>query len=100
VLLVQCTVQLTWERKVKDISVEQWEKWIDFSMVPPQRALVIPFSEDPRDKHWEDRSLRAGVVIDRLRLLELLSELDCDHINGLVDEEASEWATKELATVV
>jgi hypothetical protein len=62
---------MSWEQKVKDISVEQWEKWIDFSMVPPQRALVIPFSEDPRDKHWEDRSLRAGVVIDRLRLLEL-----------------------------
>jgi hypothetical protein len=99
VLLVQCTVQLTWERKLKDISVEQWEKWIDFSMVPPQRALVIPFSEDPRDKHWEDRSLRAGVVIDRLRLLELLSELDCDRVKELIDEQAADWASRELTTI-
>lgn len=99
VLLVQCTVQLTWERKVKDISVEQWEKWIDFSMVPPQRALVIPFSEDPRDEHWEDRSLRAGVVIDRLRLLELLSELDCDRVKELIDEQAADWASRELTTI-
>jgi hypothetical protein len=99
VLLVQCTVQLTWERKLKDISVEQWEKWIDFSMVPPQRALVIPFSEDPRDKHWEDRSLRAGVVIDRLRLLELLSELECEQVRDLVDTQAADWAIRELNTI-
>jgi hypothetical protein len=99
VLLVQCTVQLTWERKLKDISVEQWEKWIDFSMVPPQRALVIPFSEDPRDKHWEDRSLRAGVVIDRLRLLELLSGLECDQVKSLVDTKAADWAVRELSTI-
>jgi hypothetical protein len=98
-MLIQCTVQLNWEDKLEDIPIELWRSWIDFSMVPPQRALVIPFSEDPKNSQWEDRSLRAGVVIDRVRLLELLSELDCETLTDLVDATAAEWATQELATV-
>lgn len=99
VLLVQCTVQLTWERKLADIPIKLWEQWINFSMVPPQTALVIPFSEDREDERWEDRSLRAGVVVDRMRLLELLGELDGDALRGLVDASTVGWAMRELATI-
>ncbi len=99
VALVQCTVQISWERKLEDIPLVLWERWIDFSMVPPQRALVIPFSGDPSDGLWRERSLRAGVVIDRVRLLELLNELDCETLASLVGSETSEWVSRELATI-
>jgi hypothetical protein len=99
VLLVQCTVQLTWERKLGDIPIKLWEQWINFSMVPPQTALVIPFSEDPEDERWDDRSLRAGIVVDRVRLLELLDELDSAALRGLVDASTVEWAVRELKTI-
>jgi hypothetical protein len=46
VVLVQCTVQESWQDKLEEISLRLWQRWINFSMVPPQTALVIPFSED------------------------------------------------------
>jgi predicted HTH domain antitoxin len=99
VVLAQCTVQLNWEDKLEEISLRLWQRWINFSMVPPQTALVIPFGEDPRSEHWEDRCLRAGIVIDRLRLLELLSELECEELEALVSAETREWVARELATI-
>jgi len=99
VLLVQCTVQLTWENKLEEIPLKLWERWINFSMVPPQTALVIPFSEDPQSDHWEDRCLRAGVVIDRVRLLVLLNELECDELEELILPDEIQWARAELAAI-
>jgi hypothetical protein len=99
VVLVQCTVQLTWERKLENIPLVLWDRWIDFSMVPPQRALVIPFSNDPEDDLWRERSLRAGVVIDRLRLLELLNELECEALASLVEPETVQWTERELQSI-
>ncbi len=96
VLLAQCTVQLAWERKVNDISVERWKKWVDFKTVPPQTALVIPFAERLDDPHWEERTVDAGVILDRRRLLELLGELPCEDLEGLVDDETAEWVRREL----
>jgi hypothetical protein len=97
VLLAQCTVQLEWGEKVKDISVELWKKWIDFATVPPQTALVIPLAVNRAYAQWDDRTVTAGVIIDRLRLMELLNELEEDGLESLVDQETREWVDKELA---
>jgi hypothetical protein len=67
VLLAQCTVQIAWGEKT-GISVELWKKWIDFETVPPQTAHVIPFAVSSLDQ-WANRTITAGVVIDRLRLI-------------------------------
>jgi hypothetical protein len=99
VLLGQCTVQVSWEDKLEDINVDLWGKWIDFSTVPPQRALVIPFAEDRESPHWADRTVRAGVIVDRLRILELLDELDCDALRRLVEREVRDWIDRELASM-
>lgn len=98
VLLAQCTVQLKWERKTSDIKVELWKKWIDFSTVPPQTALMIPFAIERDHGLWDNRTLEAGVIIDRHRLIELLDELDDDALTGLVDEATGSWATDELSS--
>ena len=97
VLLAQCTVQLAWEEKVSDIKLSLWEKWIDFSTVPPQRALVIPFAVNRASHTWGDHTVTAGVIVDRLRLIELLNELDVLELKALVDEDTSQWVCRELA---
>ena len=97
VLLAQCTVQLEWGEKVKDISVELWKKWINFATVPPQTALVIPFAVNRASPQWDDRTVTAGVIIDRLRLMELLNELEEDKLESLVDQETRQWIDNELA---
>jgi hypothetical protein len=97
VLLAQCTVQLAWEEKVSDIKLSLWEKWIDFSTVPPQRALVIPFAISRGSDTWGDHTVTAGVIVDRLRLIELLDELEAVELESLVDEETRQWVDTELA---
>lgn len=97
VLMAQCTVQLAWQDKLDDIKLVLWEKWIDFDTVPPQRALVIPFAT-PRDHpQWRDRTTRAGTIIDRIRLVELLDELGCEELEALIDDTTRQWTAAELA---
>lgn len=96
VLLAQCTVQLSWESKVHDIDIDLWRAWIDFDTVPPQRALVIPFADRRDHPQWPDRTLKAGVILDRVRLLELLDELECDELGGLIDDRSRGWTQTEL----
>lgn len=96
VLLAQCTVQITWENKLNDVELVLWEKWIDFATVPPQRALVIPFAVSRTASTWNDRTSVAGVIIDRLRLLELLSELGDEDLALLAEDETCLWVKREL----
>ncbi len=97
VVLAQCTVQLNWEKKVDDIKVKLWEKWIDFDTVPPQTALVIPFADRRDSSLWKDRTVQAGVILDRVRLIELLDELECQQLEDMVDDRVRTWTSNELA---
>ena len=99
VLLAQCTVQIDWGEKTSDISVELWKKWIDFETVPPQTALVIPFAVSRSLEQWANRTITAGVIIDRLRLLELLDELPDDELDQLPDPDTRAWVARELASL-
>jgi hypothetical protein len=96
VLLAQCTVQRRWERKLRDIPTRLWERWVDFSAGPPQTALVIPFADRLDSRTWDDRTLEAGVIIDRRRLLELLAEVEPQKLASLVDEETATWVEREF----
>lgn len=97
VLLAQCTVQLAWEEKLEDIKLSLWQKWIDFDTVPPQKALVIPFADRRDHPLWQDRTTRAGTILDRVRLLELLNELGPAELTDMIDDDARRWTQAELA---
>lgn len=96
VMLAQCTVQIEWSEKTRDIPVELWKKWIDFETVPPQTALVIPFAISRTAEQWANRTITAGVIIDRLRLLELLNELPAEQLRELPDPATRQWVATEL----
>jgi hypothetical protein len=100
VMLAQCTVQIEWSEKTRDISVELWKKWIDFETVPPQTALVIPFAISRTLEQWANRTITAGVIIDRLRLLELLDELPDEQLRDFPDPVTREWVARELGSLV
>lgn len=99
VLLAQCTVQLAWQDKISDVKLELWMKWIDFDTVPPQKALVIPFAVNRDDPRWDDRTVSAGIIVDRLRLLELLNDLADETLGALIDQPTAEWIRRELASL-
>ena len=70
-----------------------------FETVPPQTALVIPFAISRSLDQWANRTLTAGVIIDRLRLLELLNELSEHELAQLLDPAIRAWVTTELASL-
>jgi hypothetical protein len=96
VLLAQCTVQVRWERKLKDVDPDLWRGWINFGTVPPQKCLVIPFAVDLEEERWPNRITQAGVIIDRVRFIELLDELADEQLSQLVTEETRAWLRAEL----
>ncbi len=78
VLLAQCTVgQHEWEKKGGDIKRRLWGKYLGLPGSPPT-ALVLPFCVSRPDRYevWDVVSHDVTFLIDRLRLLDLLAEVE------------------------
>ncbi len=77
VLLLQCATGDDWGQK--GIHIEAWEKHVDFS-VRPQRGLAVPFVPEAvkPELDWETFLGVVGIPFDRLRLSQLLDDLDLD----------------------
>lgn len=89
VVLAQCTVQLDWVGKSKDIVVGKWLGWIDFGL-SPLTALAVPFAVPVSFDRWDELRRTVNVVLDRLRLCELVDPARLD-----VLKEIKEWASSE-----
>ncbi len=57
---------------------------------------MIPFAVNRTLGTWNDRTTLAGVIVDRLRLLELLNEYEEEDLAELVDEPTQAWVAREL----
>jgi hypothetical protein len=97
VLLAQCTVQLKWRPKTRDVSLELWRSWIDFP-TPPTKLLIIPFAIAESAKWWRDRNRLAGMILDRLRVCELLDRCGDEDLEGLNVMELDAWLREEVET--
>ena len=96
ILLAQCTIQIEWRPKTRDVSLTLWSDWIRF-VATPQKALVIPFAVPDNKSWWEARNRAAGVIVDRLRLCELLDELPRRRLRTLLHGDTSNWLRREIA---
>lgn len=93
ILLAQCTVQLQWRPKTTDIVLDLWGDWIRF-VTRPQKALAVPFAV-PERSWWRDRNRTAGMILDRMRLCELLDTLAVGELLPLRASGLSEWLATE-----
>lgn len=91
IILCQCTAQLNWPPKAKDIVVGQWRGWIDLGL-NPLTALAVPFSVGASFDRWDEVRRTVHIVLDRLRLCELISspELDPKYV-----EQLAYWSSAE-----
>jgi hypothetical protein len=92
VALAQCTLQTNWRMKTRDIVAELWNAWVAFP-TPFQRMLLIPWAAS-HDGLWADKNRMAGLIIDRMRLCELL-ELAIADVVELSREELQPWLDRE-----
>lgn len=74
VALVQCTVQLKWHKKGRDIIPDVWRGYIDFGK-DPLSCLAVPFSIPMGDERWDDLRRATNVVLDRHRVARLVLPL-------------------------
>ena len=89
VVLGQCTVAKDWTPKAKDIQTGQWNGWIDFGL-EPLKALAIPFAIPQGFDRWDDLRRTVNVILDRMRLVELI---EIDAIDNLAAIQT--WNSRE-----
>jgi hypothetical protein len=91
VVLAQCTVMMKWEKKYRDIVLDQWMGWIDFRKAPAT-CIAIPFVVTSEFEQWDEISRGVHIVLDRLRLIELCG-------GELKQDQSSiwNWIVRELA---
>ncbi len=89
-LLAQCTIAFNWPPKAKDIVLDLWRGYIDFGK-DPITCLAIPFVIPKPFEKWDELRRTVHFVLDRLRLCELLEDVDLsmtDQIKEWTDSEA------------
>ncbi|WP_454119240.1 hypothetical protein [Microbacterium lacticum] len=95
VWLAQCIVQSNYERKAADIKPEMWMAWIQFGQ-PPEKVLSIPYAIPLDAKIRGQLRYSFNVVLDRLRLCELLDQSAA--LAGFDEYDSLQtWADAELA---
>jgi len=100
ILLAQCTVGRTeWQKKGRDIQRPTWQRYLGLGCLPTT-ALVLPFCvhQPDRFEEWGIASQDVSYVIDRIRLLELLADVEPTDIvqHGQIQQWTSE-CERELA---
>lgn len=89
-ILAQCTIQVDWFPKRKDIVTDVWQGHLDFGK-EPVTSLAIPFVVPSQFDKWDELRRTINLVVDRLRICELLENEDISNRAQL-----EEWTQKEL----
>lgn len=96
--LVQCTTQATYERKPADVTPEKWSSWIRFGR-DPSIGLSIPFAIPQDAKIRQRLRYSVNVLLDRLRICELLSGRDMSPLQKDLAQMRS-WTTDEIEKIL
>lgn len=89
VVLCQCTVELNWPPKAKDIVIGSWCGLIDFGL-HPLTVLAIPFAVPRSFDKWDELRRTVNIILDRMRLCELIQVELVDDL-----EKIAKWAEAE-----
>lgn len=92
-ILGQCTLQRQWRNKAKDIVVDLWRGWIDFGK-SPATCLAIPFVVPREFEKWDEVRRTVVVVLDRMRIMDLLDGVAPQRL-----KELSDWLKSELSAL-
>ena len=96
-LLCQCAIASDWDQK--SVTVERWEKLIQFD-VRPARAIAFPFVPGAL-RHFDQTEWALlcgqGIPLDRLRIAKLV---DPNDLEARLAESLSAWTGEAVASIV
>ena len=82
IILCQCTVQIDWKGKGKDIESDVWRGWVDLGK-DPTLALAIPFAVPAVFDRWDEVRRSVHIILDRGRLCELVDPTTLANLDTL-----------------
>ena len=90
VLLVQCATGGHWEQKSCELRIRAWGQYIHWGC-PPLAGFAIPHIVG--EKKWLDLTRDAGLIMDRVRIYNILVETAEDEA---LRSELREWCQKQI----
>ncbi len=96
IYLAQCTVQIDFDRKGRDVNTHRWSTWIQAGR-SFQPALGVPFAVAPDAKVRKTMSYDSSVFLDRLRICASLKDIDLKVFPEV--QKAGKWLSNELNTL-
>jgi hypothetical protein len=94
-ILVQCTFRRDWHHKGRDIVLDTWRSWIAFPK-DPITALAVPFCLADDDERRPEVETEVWLVLDRLRLCELLSDVGEEELRELDELGLEGWLAQQI----
>jgi hypothetical protein len=94
--LVQCTFRKDWHHKGRDIVLDTWRSWITFRK-DPITVLAVPFCMSDDDERRDEVETEVWLLLDRLRLCELLCEVDASMLADLEKLDLDKWLVSEIS---
>jgi len=92
-ILAQCASGINWRNKTTDLPLASWTQYIHWAC-DPIKAFVVPCII-PGDL-WHDVSREAGILFDRIRIVNLLSDVSID---AALNEEFEQWVKEQLEEI-
>jgi hypothetical protein len=89
VILMQCAAGHDWINKLP-VPLDSWKQYIHWA-TDPVRAFSVPCIVDARD--WHERSRDKGLLFDRIRIMNLLSNTMLD---SELQDQLSHWINGQL----
>lgn len=96
VILAQCTFRKGWHRKGRDIVIDTWRSWIGFAK-DPITALAVPFLLADDDDRRPEVETEVWLVLDRMRICELLCDAGEEQLAGLAALGLATWLGAQVA---
>lgn len=91
VLLVQCATGRNWEQKSCELRINAWKQYIHWGCAP-LCGFAIPFIVE--EKKWIDLARDAGLIIDRIRIYNILITRAAD---SPFQAELKTWCKDQVA---
>lgn len=91
VVLLQCAAGQDWRSKTTELPIGSWEQYIRWAC-NPITAFAVPCIIS--DALWHDVSREAGILFDRVRITNLLSN---ETLDKSLEKELAQWVSAELS---
>lgn len=82
----QCATGEDWDKKIYESAVTRWRRWISF-WSDPANSIFIPYCYRDSNGSWFDRKGFGTIIIDRIRILNLLNGTSRSDVLSLLKDD-------------